>query len=220
MVIVTGGQIHEVNILDQLIWEAGAIYLMDRAYVDFRSLYRMHQSGAFFVTRAQKKIRLSTSLLSDGGQKDRLAMRSNCHAQQSNSETWLSRTTSSSALLRCCNPKTAGISYQQFSLARFHHHSALSVSLAVELFFSMDQTASTDQCLLWHFAKCGQNPGLDRHLSLRVGCHRQKRLNLQRSLHSILQILSVSLLEKVPILEALSQPEYGEIKYESPNQLI
>jgi hypothetical protein len=42
VVIVTGGQIHEVNILDQLIWEAGAIYLMDRAYVDFRRLYRLH----------------------------------------------------------------------------------------------------------------------------------------------------------------------------------
>jgi Domain of unknown function (DUF4372)/Transposase DDE domain len=55
VVIVTGGQIHEVNILDQLIWEAGAIYLMDRAYVDFRRLYRMHQSGAFFVTRAKQR---------------------------------------------------------------------------------------------------------------------------------------------------------------------
>lgn len=55
VVIVTGGQIHEVNILDQLIWEAGAIYLMDRAYVDFRRLYRMHQSGAFFVTRAKTR---------------------------------------------------------------------------------------------------------------------------------------------------------------------
>jgi len=55
VVIITGGQIHEVNILDQLIWEAGAIYLMDRGYLDFRRLYRMHQSGAFFVTRAKKR---------------------------------------------------------------------------------------------------------------------------------------------------------------------
>jgi uncharacterized protein DUF4372/DDE family transposase len=53
VVIITGGQIHEVNILDQLIWEAGAIYLMDRGYLDFCRLYRMHQSGAFFVTRAK-----------------------------------------------------------------------------------------------------------------------------------------------------------------------
>jgi hypothetical protein len=55
VVIITGGQIHEVNILDQLIWEAGAIYLMERGYLDFRRLYRMHQSGAFFVTRAKKR---------------------------------------------------------------------------------------------------------------------------------------------------------------------
>ena len=55
VVIVSGGQIHEVNILDQLFWEAGAIYLMDRAYLDFRRLYRLHQSGAFFVTRAKKR---------------------------------------------------------------------------------------------------------------------------------------------------------------------
>jgi len=55
VVIITGGQIHEVNILDELIWEAGAIYLMDRGYLDFRRLYRMHQSGAFFVTRAKRR---------------------------------------------------------------------------------------------------------------------------------------------------------------------
>jgi hypothetical protein len=55
VVIVTGGQIHEVNILDQLVWEPGAIYLMDRGYLDFSRLYRIHQSGAFFVTRAKKR---------------------------------------------------------------------------------------------------------------------------------------------------------------------
>jgi hypothetical protein len=44
VVIVTGGQIHEVNILDQLVWEPGAIYLMDRGYLDFSRLYRIHQS--------------------------------------------------------------------------------------------------------------------------------------------------------------------------------
>jgi hypothetical protein len=48
----------------------------------------------------------------------------------------------------------------------------------------------------------------------------KKRLNLQRSLHSMLQILSVSLFEKIPILQALSQPEYDEINYEYHNQLI
>ncbi|MEK6601121.1 MAG: IS4 family transposase, partial [Candidatus Binatota bacterium] len=48
----------------------------------------------------------------------------------------------------------------------------------------------------------------------------RKRLNLKRSLHSILQILSVSLFEKMPILQALSAPECDEINHESSNQLI
>lgn len=56
VVIVTSGRVHDVNILDQLTWEPGAIYLMDRGYIDFRRLYRIHQSGAFFVTRSRQRL--------------------------------------------------------------------------------------------------------------------------------------------------------------------
>jgi hypothetical protein len=53
MVFITHGKVHDVNILDELIIEASAIYIMDRAYVDFARLHRIHQSLAFFVTRAK-----------------------------------------------------------------------------------------------------------------------------------------------------------------------
>ncbi len=52
---VTPGNIHEVRILDELCFEPGAIYLMDRGYVDFKRLHRLHLNGAFFVIRAKKK---------------------------------------------------------------------------------------------------------------------------------------------------------------------
>src|SRR5437762_2886267 len=55
-VYVTGGQVHDVNILDQLLPEAGAFYLLDRGYVDFARLYVLAQACAFFVTRAKKNI--------------------------------------------------------------------------------------------------------------------------------------------------------------------
>jgi hypothetical protein len=55
-VYVTGGQVHEVNILDQLLPEAGAFYLLDRGYVDFARLYVLAQACAFFVTRAKKNM--------------------------------------------------------------------------------------------------------------------------------------------------------------------
>src|SRR5574341_407638 len=50
---ITPAKIHDVNILDDLLFEAGAIYIFDRGYVDFARLYRIHQSRAFFLTRAK-----------------------------------------------------------------------------------------------------------------------------------------------------------------------
>ena len=51
---VSDGKMHDVNVLDILPIEAGAFYVMDRGYLDFTRLYRMHQAGAFFVTRSKR----------------------------------------------------------------------------------------------------------------------------------------------------------------------
>ena len=51
---ISDGKMHEVNVLDILAVEAGAFYVMDRGYLDFTRLYKMHQAGAFFVTRAKR----------------------------------------------------------------------------------------------------------------------------------------------------------------------
>ncbi len=53
MISITSGKIGDVSALDDLIFEAGAIYIFDRGYIDFSRLYRIHQSLAFFVTRAK-----------------------------------------------------------------------------------------------------------------------------------------------------------------------
>lgn len=72
---ITSGSVHEVNILDKLPVEAGAIYIMDRGYLDYARLYKIHQSAAYFVTRAKsnarydrcyyRKINRTTGLRSD-----------------------------------------------------------------------------------------------------------------------------------------------------------
>ena len=53
---ISDGKMHDVNVLDLLAPEAGAIYVMDRAYVDFARLHTLHQAGAFFVTRAKSNL--------------------------------------------------------------------------------------------------------------------------------------------------------------------
>lgn len=55
--IVTHGKVHDVNILDEIIMEAGAIYIMDRGYTDFARLYTIHQSLAFFIIRAKSNFK-------------------------------------------------------------------------------------------------------------------------------------------------------------------
>ena len=54
VVVITNGKTHDVNILDELPVEPGAVYVMDRGYVDFERLHAIHRAGAFFVTRAKK----------------------------------------------------------------------------------------------------------------------------------------------------------------------
>ena len=58
-IYITPGDIHEVNWLDLLIFEPGAFYIMDRGYLDFVRLYRLVQAGAFFVTRTKKGVKLA-----------------------------------------------------------------------------------------------------------------------------------------------------------------
>ena len=55
---VKPAKIHEIHVLDELLFEPGAIYIMDRGYLDFQRLYRVHQSRAFFITRARKDFRV------------------------------------------------------------------------------------------------------------------------------------------------------------------
>jgi Transposase DDE domain/Domain of unknown function (DUF4372) len=56
---ISDGKMGDVKVLDRLVFEAGAFYIMDRAYIDFARLYQMHNAGAFFVTRAKRNMVVS-----------------------------------------------------------------------------------------------------------------------------------------------------------------
>jgi hypothetical protein len=58
VIIVTAAKVHDVNILDQLVFEPGAFYIMDRGYLDYQRLYVIHQASAFFVTRTKRNSKL------------------------------------------------------------------------------------------------------------------------------------------------------------------
>jgi hypothetical protein len=58
---IRDGKMHEVNVLDILVLEPGAFYVMDRGYLDFARLFQMHQAGAFFVTRAKSNMQFAVA---------------------------------------------------------------------------------------------------------------------------------------------------------------
>ena len=220
VVIVTGGQIHEVNILDQLFWEAGSIYLMDRAYLDFRRLYRLHQSGAFFVTRAKKRFdcqRLFSQPVdkTTGLRCDQIVSLNNPIPKRGYPER-LRRVryydaSSQKRLVFLTNnfllpPLTIAKLYQcRWQVELFFRW--IKQHLRIKAFYGTSKNAVTTQVWI----------AISVYVLVAIV---RKRLNLKRSLHSILQILSVSLFEKMPILQALSAPECDEINHEPSNQLI
>ena len=57
LLYTSDGKLHDVNVLDLLLPEPGAFYVMDRGYVDFERLHRLHEAGSFFVTRAKSNLK-------------------------------------------------------------------------------------------------------------------------------------------------------------------
>lgn len=170
---ISDGKWHEINVLDELITEPGAFYVMDRGYIDFERLGRLSEAGSFFVTRAKSNLKVqrryshkvdkSTGLICDQTDTHRLllAPRFRCTAQ-------------TSQVQRSREWKNFGLSDQQLRIAGTDHYPALPLSLADRIVFQVDQAASSYQGLLRHHRKRSQNSNLDRGLRLRSDCHRQK----------------------------------------------
>lgn len=68
---ISDGKMHDVNILDLLVPEPRAFYVMDRAYLDFERLYRLHQAGSFFCNPSQVQLQVPLRLFQSGGSKHR-----------------------------------------------------------------------------------------------------------------------------------------------------
>ncbi len=174
VLFITPGRVHDVNILDQLVVEPGAFYILDRGYVDFARLYRLHQALGFFVTRAKRNFRfryLDSRPVdqSTGVHSDQVIRLYGFYSHQSYPER-LRRIRFFDADKR----KWLVFLTQQLHATGFDHCPAVQVPLAGRAVLQVDQTASADQGLLRDFRECRQDPDLDRHRGLRVGRHREE----------------------------------------------
>ncbi len=206
VVIITPGSVHDVNILDQLVYEAGSFYIMDRGYLDFARLHRIQQHSAFFVTRAKKNFRFQRRYSrpvdkSIGLRFDQTVVLSGFYAQRAYPDT-LRR-------IGYCDPQTGkalvfltnNFTVPALAIAQLYHgrwqielfFKWIKQHLRIKAFYGTSQNAVRTQ--IWI--------AISVYLLVAI---LKKRLHLDLSLYTILQILSLTLFEKMPISQALSQP--------------
>jgi hypothetical protein len=138
-ICITDGKVHDVNILDELLLETGAIYIMDRGYLDFARLYTFTQNLSTFITRAKSNLDYQRLL--------RIAGLSCC--------------ASANQLLRHRGKQKIRISNQQLCTAGSDNCQTLQVPLADRNLFQMDQAIPANQNIFRHHQERSEDSNLD-----------------------------------------------------------
>jgi hypothetical protein len=216
---ISDGKLHDVNVLDVLVPEPGAIYVMDRGYVDFERLHAMHQASAFFVTRAKSNTRLrrvysaqvdrETGIICD----QTVALVG--YYSSRDFPTHLRR-------IRFKDPesgKTLVFLTNNFTLPAATICALYKARWQVELFFKWIK----QHLRIKKFYGTSEN-AVKSQIWIAVSVYVlvaivKKRLNLDASLYTLLQIFSLTLFEKMPIQQAFAGNNYFSNQDENNNQL-
>lgn len=180
---ISDGKLHDVNVLDILLPEAGAFYIMDRGYVDFARLFTLNTTGASFVIRAksntQYRRRYSHPLGGSEGVKcDQTIVLTGVNANRDYPPP------SPDQILRRTQREALQLPDQQFCHPCTDRGLSIPLSLASGTLLQMDQTTPTHQILFRHLRECREEPNLDCHLRLCPGRYHQKAVkHPSRSLH-------------------------------------
>lgn len=216
---ISDGKWHDVNVLDLLIPEAGAFYVMDRGYLDFQRLHRLHQSGGYFVTRAKRNMncqRLHSTPIdrSTGLICDQRVMLKGFYTAQDYPEP-----------LRRVRYKDPVTDKSLVFLTNHFGIPALSVCALyksrwqVELFFKWIK----QHLRIKRFFGTSEN-AVKSQVWIAVATYvlvaiLRKRLKLELSLHTMLQVLSVTPFEKIPLIQLFSDIEENPNMTRDDNQL-
>jgi hypothetical protein len=217
---VTNGKVHDVNILDEILPEAGAFYVMDRGYVDFERLYVFTLSAAFFVVRTKSNVLLQRRYShpvdkTTGVRSDHTVILTAIDSAKVYPDP-LRRV----SYLDVETRKRFKFLTNNFTLSALTIAKIYKCRWQVELFFKWVK----QHLRIKAFYGTSEN-AVKTQIWIAVSVYVlvsivRKRLGLEASLYQILQILSVTLFEKTPILRALQASDFENDLADSGNQLI
>ena len=216
---ISDGKMHDVNILDLLVPVPGAFYVMDRGYIDFGRLYGLHQTQAFFVTRARRKfqfarryshpvdppsgVRCDQTIVTTG------VDTATTYPQPLRRIVYFDDQKDQRLVFLTNNFQLPAMTIAQLYKARWQvelFFKWIKQHLRIKAFFGTSENAVKTQ--VW--------VAISVYVLVAII---KKRLGLRQSLYTILQVLSVTILEKTPILQAFHEWPESDPNIENPNQL-
>jgi len=217
---ITDGKFHDVNILDILIPEPGSIYIMDRGYIDFERLYSLHSDKAIFVTRAKSNFQFrrmyshpvdkSTGLKCD--QTIRLigVYTTKYYPEKLRRVRYVDPETQDDFVFITNDFHLPALKIAQLYKCRWQvelFFKWIKQHLRIKSFFGTSENAVKTQ--IWI--------AISVYVLIAIV---KKRLNLDISLYTFLQILSVTAFEKVDIFQLVTENTYTSLEYQNHNQLV
>ena len=217
---ITDGSVHDVNILDELITEIGAFYIIDRGYTDFERLYRLNIGNAFFVTRAKSNLQFKriyshqvdkslglicdqsiflTGFYTSKDYPDKLRRIKYFDSENNRKLTFITNNFYLSAIT------IANLYKQRWQIELFFKW--IKQNLKIKSFYGNSFNAVKTQ--IWI--------AISVYVLLAII---RKKLRIQHSLYTFLQVVSISIFEKVPIISMFSENNYTNDTIYSDNQLF
>ncbi|HUF17678.1 MAG TPA: IS4 family transposase, partial [Thermoanaerobaculia bacterium] len=216
---ISDGKLHDVNVLDLLLPEAGSFYVMDRAYVDFLRLYEMSKAGAFFVIRAKGNLTVrrvysaavdrTTGVICDQTVRLVGSLSGRRYPDQFRRIRFKHPETGKNLVFLTNNFELPPLTIADLYRSRWHvelFFKWIKQHLRIKKFFGTSENAVKVQ--IW--------TAISVYVLVAIV---KKRLGLEASLHSLLQILSLTLFEKVPLDQALTLSAPDEKDFDAANQL-
>lgn len=217
---ISDGKLHEVNVLDQLLPEAGAFYIMDRGFTDFERLYRFHVAGSFFVIRARSNLKLkrrcshpvdrSTGLICDQTAFFTGVTTSIDYATPIRRIRFRDPGSNKTLIFITNNFALPALTITELYRCRWQvelFFKWIKQHLRIKAFFGTSENAVKTQ--IWIAVSVYVLVAIVR-----------KRLSLSASLYEILQILSLTLFERMPMDQLLARATNNNEQPASDNQLF
>lgn len=217
---ISDGKLHDVNILDILPLEAGAFYVMDRGYLDFTRLYTISQSSAFFVTRAKSNLKYrriyshpidrSTSLICDQSIMLTGFYQHKGYPEMMRRVKYYDAKTDKTLVFLTNNFSLPSMTIAELYRNRWQvelFFKWIKQNLRIKTFYGTSENAVKAQ--IWI--------AVSVYLLVAI---MKKRLKIEASLYTTLQVLSVTIFERVPLLQVLTRDQYTPETVDNCKQLL